>query len=400
MNFAYRGRNANGEVVGGTIEAASQEEAVMELRQKGIFVTSCKAVTSQSRKRQLFQQAVNRHDLAVFCRQLATMLQAGLPIISALHVLHKQVEKDLLRGSIGKILISLESGESFYRALEKETKIFPPLVIHTVEAGELAGSLDDNLERLSEHLEREHEIEEKVKSAMTYPAFVSVVAVLAVIFLLIFVLPTFETILNDMNVPLPWLTRSVLAISELFRYLWPLILLFVIGGIFGLKFLRQNPEGRYWFDRFLLKLPIFGSLIHKMGVARFCRTLGTLIKSGVPVLTALEIVRRVVGNVVLAEAIGMAETSVRDGESLATPLQASGILPPMVVEMISVGEETGALDELLTKISVFYEREVNETVSRLSSLIEPILIISLGGVVALVVISILLPMLSVFGGIS
>ncbi len=403
MTFAYRGRDTSGETVSGTIEAASQELAIQELRGRQIFITDCRPAANTGTRnpswRLLFRRRVSRRDLALFCRQLATMLAAGLPIMTALHILAQQMNNPALREGIALIIRDLAAGEAFYRALERQPRIFPPIFIHTVEAGEMGGALDAILERLAGHLEREHEVEEKVKSALTYPAVVSGVAVLAVIFLLTYVLPTFQVMLGSMQVPLPWPTRLVLGISRGLRYLGPVLALFLAGAGYGLYRWQQRPAGRYQMDRLLLRLPLFGPLHQKTVLSRFSRTLGTLLHSGVPVLPSLEIVRRTVGNAVVAAAIGRAGESVRDGQSLAAPLEASGIFPPMVVEMITVGEETGALDALLEKISAFYDREVGETVARLSSLIEPVLIVTLGGIIGLVVIAVLLPVFSLAGGV-
>ncbi|MDK2816192.1 MAG: type pilus assembly protein PilC [Moorella sp. (in: firmicutes)] len=401
MNFAYRGRDARGNAVSGNIEAESQELAIRELRRQGIFITYCRpAVVTPARDwRSLFRRPVSRRDLALFSRQLATMLGAGLPIVTALHILQRQAENPSLRESIGMLLQDLESGEAFYRALERQPRVFPPIFIHTVEAGELGGALDETLERLAGHLEREHEVEEKVKSALTYPAIVSMVALLVVIFLLTYVLPSFQVMLNSLQVPLPWPTRLVMGLSEGLRRLWPFLVLFLAGAGYGFYRWQQRPAGRYQVDRLFLRLPIFGPLHHKAVLSRFSRTLGTLLHSGVPVLLALEIVRRTVGNAVVAGAVERAAESVRDGQSLATPLEASGVFPPMVVEMITVGEETGALDAMLERVATLYEQEVEAVVARLASLIEPVLIVGLGGIVGLIVISVFLPYFQMLGGI-
>ncbi|WP_338832822.1 Putative type II secretion system protein F [Moorella humiferrea] len=401
MNFAYRGRDARGNAVSGTIEAESQELAIRELRRQGIFITYCRpAVVTPARDwRRLLRRPVSRRDLALFSRQLATMLGAGLPIVTALHILQRQAENPSLRESIGMLLQDLESGEAFYRALERQPRVFPPIFIHTVEAGELGGALDETLERLAGHLEREQEVEEKVKSALTYPAIVSMVALLVVIFLLTYVLPSFQVMLNSLQVPLPWPTRLVMGLSEGLRRLWPFLVLFLAGASYGFYRWQQRPAGRYQVDRLFLRLPIIGPLHHKAVLSRFSRTLGTLLHSGVPVLLALEIVRRTVGNAVVAGAVERAAESVRDGQSLATPLEASGVFPPMVVEMITVGEETGALDAMLERVATLYEQELEAVVARLASLIEPILIVGLGGIVGVIVISVFLPYFQMLGGI-
>ncbi|BCV21813.1 type II secretion system F family protein [Moorella sp. Hama-1] len=403
MTFAYRGRDTRGEAVQGTIEAGNQELAVRELRGRGIFITACRPAAGTGIRprdwRQFLRRRVSRRDLALFCRQLATMLGAGLPIVSALQILQKQLDNSTLRESTAALLGELEAGEALYRALEHQPRVFPPIFVYTVEAGELGGTLDETLEHLAEHLEREHEVEEKVKSALTYPAVVSLVAVGAVMFLLTYVLPTFQNMLASMQVPLPWPTRLVLGMSSTLRWAWPVLLVTLAVATYSFWRWQQGPNGRYQLDRLLLRLPVFGPVMQKAVLSRFSRTLGTLIHSGVPVLSALAVVRRTVGNAVVAGAVARAEESVRDGQSLAAPLEASGVFPPMVVEMIAVGEETGALDALLAKISSCYDREVGETVTRLSSLIEPVLILTLGGIIGLVVISVLMPVFSLAGGV-
>ncbi|WP_258359260.1 type II secretion system F family protein [Moorella sulfitireducens] len=401
MTFAYRGRDTKGEAVRGTIEADSQELAIRELRSQGIFITHCRPVALPPARnwRHLFRRPVSRRDLALFCRQLATMLGAGLPIISALRIIEKQAENSSLRESVTLLLRDLEAGEAFYRALERQPRVFPPIFIHTVEAGELSGAMDETLGRLAGHLEKEHELEEKVKSALTYPAIVSMVALLVVIILLTYVLPSFRVMLNSLQVPLPWPTRLILGLSEWLRRLWFLVFLILSGAGYGFYRWQQRPAARYQLDRVLLRLPVIGPLNLKTVLSRFSRTLATLLHSGVPVLTALEIVRRTVGNAVVAEAVARAEESVRDGQGLAAPLEASGVFPPMVVEMITVGEETGALDFMLERVAALYEQEVGAIVGRLASLIEPMLIVVLGGIVGVIVISVFLPYFQVLGGI-
>ena len=257
MIFNYRGRDAGGTAVSGTIEADNRQRAIEELRQRGIVVTSCQeAVAARPQQRERFvRRSIGRRDLALFCRQLATMLGAGLPIINALNILQKQAEKAALRESIAALCRDLEAGEAFYRALERQPRIFSPIFTYTVEAGELGGTLTETLQQLAEHLQREHELEEKVKSALTYPAVVSVVALLVIGFLLAYILPTFRIMLFSLELPLPWPTRLLLEISELLRRCWPLIFLAVAGASFGLYRLSRQPRGRYQLDRLLLRLP-------------------------------------------------------------------------------------------------------------------------------------------------
>ncbi|MDN5346859.1 MAG: type pilus assembly protein PilC [Clostridia bacterium] len=383
------------------MEAENEAVVVRQLREKGLFVIDVRPARTRfavNLKRALLRR-LGRRDLSVFCRQLATMLGAGLPIVSALQILARQAENKVLRQSIEEILRDLEGGGAFHEALGRLQGLFPPIMVHGVEAGEVGGSLDETLEELAAHLEREHEIEEKVKSALTYPAIVVSVAIAVLIFLLTFVLPAFQNMLNDLGVPLPLPTVVVLSISRALRQGW-FILTLVIGVLaYAVYRILKIETVRYRLDSILLKLPVFGPLHHKAVLSRFSRTLGTLLRSGVPILQAMEVVRRTAGNRVVAEAVARAQESIRDGRGIAGPLEESGLFPPMVVGMIAVGEETGALDSLLGKISAFYDREIGETVGRLSSLIEPLLIVMLGAAVGFIVISILLPYFQMLGNI-
>ncbi|ADL08657.1 type II secretion system F family protein [Thermosediminibacter oceani] len=398
--YSYRARDAFGQPVVGTVEAENEAAVVRLLRDKGLFIVEVRpgrerfAINSGRLLRR-----VGKQDLAVFCRQLATMLGAGLPIVPALQILAMQAENKILRRNIEEIVRSLEGGETFHEALAR-LQVFPPIMVHAIEAAELGGSLDEALEELAAHLEREHELQEKVKSALTYPALVVSVALAVLIVLLVFVLPAFQNMLNALGVPLPLPTRIVMGVSRALRRGWP-ILIFAAGILAYVAYgVLKTDNARYRLDGILLKLPVFGPLHKKAVLSRFSRSLGTLLRSGVPILQAMDVVRRTVGNRVVAEAIARAQESVRDGKGIADPLKESGIFPPMIIGMIAVGEETGALDFLLAKISELCDREVKEAVSRLSALIEPLLIAMLGGAVGFIVISILLPYFQILGNIG
>lgn len=406
MRFRYKARDINGNLIKGIIEAENEQLASRQLRNRGYFITELRPVRSEPEfnlsldyLRPLLLKRVSRRDLALFCRQLGTMLSAGLPILNALRTLSKQADNRLLKESIDKVLEDLQQGEMLHRALGKIPKVFPAIMVYSVEAGELSGALDETLIRLAEHFEREHEIGEKIKSAMTYPLIVFIVSLASVGFMLTFVLPMFSQIIGNLGVPLPWPTKVVLGVSQFLRQRW---FVFVAGGIIlGYLIWRwaQREEVRYALDKIILRLPVFGRLKHQALLSQFSRTLGTLLYSGVPILEALEVVERTVGNRIVAEALVQAQEQVRDGKSIASPLAESGVFPPMVVEMVTVGEETGTLDALLARLATFYDREVGEMAARLSSLIEPFLIIGLGAVVGLIVISILLPVFQVVGSI-
>ncbi len=401
MLFKYRGRDAEGKTVSGSIKADNQRQAVRELQRRGISITFCRGeIASSIQGLRFFRRAVSRRDLAIFCRQLGTMLRVGVPIISALNILHVQITNNNLRQGIVEIRRDLEKGEALSCSLSKRPNIFPIVLVHTAEAGEISGALDNILHYLAGHLEREYRLEEKVKSALIYPAVVSGVALLTIIFLFYYVLPVFQTMLIGMQVPLPWLTRLVLWFSQLLQQLWP-FLLFVLAGVMGgFYYWYRQPQGRLQIDRLLLRLPVLGLLRHKVILSRFSRTLGTLLHCGVPLLAALDAVRRAIGNTVMAEGVEQVSMAVQEGSSLAESLAVSGLFSPMVIEMVAVGEVTGSLDTLLATISDFYDYEVGEIVSRLSSLIEPALIVLLGGIVGLIVLSVLLPVFAVYSGIQ
>lgn len=400
--FSYRARDTLGQTVVGSVEAENEAVVVRQLREKGLFVIDVHPAQGRFaiNPKRTFLRRIGKRDLSVFCRQLATMLGAGLPIVPALQILARQAENKVLRQSIEEILRSLEGGETFHEALGRLQGLFPPIMVHAVEAAEVGGSLDETLEELAAHLEREHELEEKVKSALTYPAIVVSAALAVLIILLTFVLPAFQNMLDALGVPLPLPTLVVMGVSRALRRGW-FILIFVTGVlVYAAYRVFKIESARYRMDGILLKLPVFGPLHQKVVLSRFSRTLGTLLRSGVPILQAMEVVRRTVGNRVVAEAVARAQESVRDGKGIVGPLEESGLFPPIVIGMIAVGEETGALDSLLGKISAFYDREVGETVSRLSSMIEPLLIVMLGAAVGFIVISILLPYFQILGNIG
>lgn len=401
-SFAYRARDTGGRLVAGVLEAEHEAAAIDRLRQRQLFVVEVKP---QAAPRAEFSlplpgRKVSARDLAVFCRQLATMVSAGMPLMSCLAILQRQSENPRLAEAAGGVRDALQGGASLYEALSKYPKVFPRLFISMIEAGEVGGVLDSVLERMAVHYEKEHDLNEKVRSAMTYPAIVSVVAVVAVVFMITFILPTFSSMLTSMGAPLPLPTRIIMGLSDLVRHFWYLLLGGLLGAALGLWRYINTDKGEVWKDRTLLRLPVFGPLVQKMAISRFARTLGTLVRGGVPILQALDVVKDTAGNRVIAAGVERARNTIREGEGMARPLEATGVFPPMVTEMIAIGEETGALDTLLERISLFYDREVDATVSRLSSMIEPILIVGLGGVVAFMVVSMLLPIFSIYGAVK
>ncbi|MGB9868243.1 MAG: type II secretion system F family protein [Bacillota bacterium] len=400
--FEYRARDGTGQAVSGFLEAGNELEAARQLRDKGLFVIDIRRARKRlmPQWRSLLSPKVGKRDLALFCRQLAAMLEAGIPIVSALRILAIQADNRNLRAAIDSVIGGLSRGLMFHQALGESGGVFPPVVVRAVEAAESGGTLDEALEELATHLEREHELEEKVKSALVYPSVVVVTAIVVLVILMVFVLPAFQNMLESLGVPLPGLTIAIMGASNALRQAWPMLLAVLIVAAYAVYRVLRTERSRYRWDSLILKMPVIGTVYHKTILARFSRTLSTLLRSGVPIIQAMDVVGRTVGNRVVAEAIRSVQESIRQGRGILGPLQESGLFPPMVVEMMAVGEETGELDALLARISTFYEREVWESVSRLSSLIEPVLIVFLGIMVGFVVISVLLPYFQVLGSIG
>lgn len=393
--YAYRARDATGRVVSGRIEAAGIKEAARMLQNQQLHPVRIGAVQAQVKllpRLVSFRRGVSLRELALFCRQLSTLVSAGVPLVGAMRILELQVEGRVLKEVVRGVTARLEQGHALAESFGAYPWVFPEIFISMVQAGEVGGVLDEVLESLAGHFEREHEVREKVKSALTYPTMVLGFAVVILTFVLIFVLPPIINTIQNLGVPLPLPTRVVMGVSHLVGHYWYLLPLFPLAAVFGFQRLRVSPRGREVWDRLILRMPIFGPVLKKIIIARFARTLGTLLRGGVPIIQALEVVKKTVGNRVVAAGIAGAQESVREGQGLAGPLEESGIFPPLVIRMVAVGEETGSLDALLNRIGAFYDQEVNITVGRLSSALEPVLIVFLGGIVGFIVLSVLLPM--------
>jgi len=393
--YLWKGRTLGGEIQSGELTFDSQEEALSALRKKRIIISSVRA-KKQDVKLTMprIGTGVSTRDLAIFTRQFATMINAGLPLVQCLDILSKQTEKPFFRQIIAQTMREVEAGTTLAEALAKKEnqKVFDELFVNMVEAGEAGGILDDILQRLATFIEKAEALKRKIQGAMVYPAVVMTVAVLATAFMLIFIIPTFARMFTGFGAELPLPTKIVMGLSSFLRSFWWVIIGTLVGLVFVLKRYYDTERGRMQIDRFLLKIPVLGDVLRKGAVARFTRTLGTLISSGVPILTGLEITARTAGNRVIQEAIMAARSSIREGETISAPLKQSNVFPPMVVQMISVGEETGALDDMLTRIADFYDSEVDTAVDSLTSLIEPIMIVFMGGMVGGMVIAMYLPM--------
>jgi type IV pilus assembly protein PilC len=345
-------------------------------------------------------EKVTINDLSLFTRQLSTMVGAGLPIVRSFSILEKQTQNSLLRKIAGQVQEDLEGGLALNEALGRHPKTFSPMYVSMVQAGETGGALDTVLDRLADTLERDREINSKIKSASVYPILVMSVAILVVVFILMFVMPSFVESYASSGTELPAFTQFFLNISYFLKDYFLLLILGIIVLVFVLKAWGRTSQGRLFFDTMYLKMPIVGKAVSRIAVSRFTRILGTLIKSGVPILQALEVLEGVVGNRVIGNAIGQARESIREGQSIAVPLAATGVFEPMVSQMIAIGEETGALDDMLERMSVFYDNEVTLAVDAMLKSMEPVMIIFVAGIIGMIIIATYLPVFNIIGTIG
>ena len=351
----------------------------------------------------LFQRkTVKPKTLMIFTRQLATLINAGLPLLRGLGVLAKQERDSVLKSTINKLTESVQDGSTFSKGLAQHPRIFNALYLNMIRAGELGGVLDLVLARLAEFQEKAQKVKNKVAAAMVYPIIVLLLAVAIMGFLLIFIVPKFETIFHDMlgDKPLPAITLFVIGVSDFMQRQWPVLLGVIVVLFAASRFAARTRSGRATIDKLKLRAPLFGDLIRKTSISRFSRTLGTLVTSGVPILQALEITRETAGNTVIARAISQVHDSVKEGETIVQPLEASRAFPPMVISMIDVGEETGQLPEMLLKIAEVYDDEVDNSVAALTSLLEPIMIVLLALIVGTIVIALFMPLIGIISGLQ
>jgi type IV pilus assembly protein PilC len=389
--YKWEGKTLKGLVKRGEMDAPNEAAIRIHLRQQSIIPTKIRSKGQALQLGFAFSKKVKQRAIAIFTRQLATMIDAGLPLVQSLEILSSQQDSKSFKNIIREIREDVEKGSTFAGALKKHPETFNELYTNLVVAGEEGGILDNILIRLANYIEKAEALKKKVKSALVYPSTIVGVAVIVVMILMIFVIPVFETMFSSAGQTLPLPTLIVLTLSKIIkRYVF-----IVIPGLIFLLYLAKryyrSDTGKTLFDSLLLKVPVFGPLFQKIAVARFSRTLGTLVSSGVPILDGLSIVSRTAGNKTVETAILNARSSIREGETIAEPLSRSKVFPPMVIQMISVGESTGALDSMLSKIAEFYEEEVDIAVGNLTSLLEPFLMIFLGVVIGGVVISMYLP---------
>ena len=396
--FNYTVRDGTGREINGSLEADSDEVLAGKLRQIGYFVVSIEEVRASlaSKEIHIFGVRVKNQDITMFTRQFATMINAGLPLIKCLSILSQQTESSALADIITDCKREVEAGRSLSEALAKHPEAFSKLYVSMVRAGEFGGMLDDVLLRVATQMEREQDIRRKVKSAMTYPVAVLGITVVLLTGMIIFVVPRFASMFKDLGGELPGFTKMLVSISHFVGGWGGLVIIaLIVGFIVFLRRFKATDSGRLLIDRIKLRLPLVGILFHKYALARFSRTLGTLISSGVPILGALEITGETTGNMVITRALDKVRAGVKEGETIARPLSQAAVFPPMVTQMIAIVEETGALDVMLNKVSDFYDSEVNAAVESLTSIIEPILIVFLGGTVGAIVIALYLPVFKV-----
>ncbi len=399
--YRYVGKGKDGLEKKGEIDAPTQDQALGQLRRQGTTVSSIK---TKPKDIELnipgFKKRVSDKDVVTFTRQFATMIDAGLPLVQCLEILGAQTENKTFSQAINKVRADVEGGSTFADALKKHPRVFSDLYVNMVAAGEAGGILDTILNRLATYIEKTIALKKKVKGAMVYPAVILTVAVGVVALMMLFVIPTFAKMFTEFGGQLPAPTRIVMGMSDFMLKFWWAILIIVIGPIVAIRQFYRTPRGQEVIDAILLKVPVVGILIRKVAVAKFTRTLSTLITSGIPILEGMDIVARTAGNKVIEKAIMKTKTGISEGKTIAEPLKATNVFPPMVVQMISVGEASGALDTMLSKIADFYDEEVDTAVGGLTAMMEPMLMVFLGVVIGFIVIAMYLPVFKLAGTIG
>jgi type IV pilus assembly protein PilC len=397
--FAYKVRDQSGQVIEGSLEAEDQSLVVGKLRQMGYTPIAIEQKTSSSLKADLkipgFGPKVKLKDIAVFSRQFATMINSGLSLIRALAILAEQTENQELSRVASAVRVDVERGASLSAAMSRHPKVFNHLYIAMVKSGEAGGVLDAVLLRLADTIEKQVELRRKIRSAMTYPVVVLVICTVIATAMLLLIVPQFKAIYTDLGGELPLPTQILISVSDILKKFFPIVVILGVAAFFLFRRWARSPQGKPKWDAFKLRVPVFGALTRKAALARFSRTLAALTRSGVSILEALDIVAETSGNEIVARAVRDTQGAVKRGDTLARPLEQHEVFPPMVVQMISVGEETGALDEMLDKIADFYDQEVSATVDALTSLIEPMLICLMGVIVGGMIISLYMPMFNI-----
>ena len=395
--FTYTARSMNGELKSATIDAPNRDEVIKQLKQQRLNVVKIDEGSATKKKR---GGRIKMRDIVIFTRQFSTMINAGLPLVQALDILANQSENPALKDVTRQVVFDVESGNTVADALRKHPSAFTDLYVNMVAAGEAGGILDTILMRLAVFMEKNDALIRKVKGAMIYPSVIMSVAAIAITVLLVFVIPTFQTMFASAGIALPLPTRVVIGMSHILKTYWYVFISVIAALFFTIKRYYATAAGKLAIDKALLKAPVLGDVLRKSAVSRFTRTLGTLISSGVSILDGLEITAKTAGNRVIQDAIMESRASIAGGETIAAPLKKSQVFPPMVISMIAVGEQTGGLDEMLTKIADFYDTEVDTAVSGLLSLMDPIMIVFLGVVVGGMVVAMYLPIFDMINAVQ
>ncbi len=398
--YEYQGVTGQGQMIEGRIQAADINSARLQLQKQGYRISKLKEGKIKGKKTRLKRGNPKLQDMVLVTRQLAAVTKAGLPLIEGLSIISEQIENRRLKFALDGVMDDIKSGEAFATALEKHPRVFDRFLVSMVRAGEASGMLDDVLAQVADYLEKMNKLQKKVKSALTYPAFVLAFAFALIIFMGLKVIPQFVEMFQEMQAELPLITRITIGFSYILRNYGIILIILLIIGVFFFKRILKTKRGRTIFDRTTLRIPKIGDLLKKVALAKFSRTLSTLLRSGVNIISAMEIVEKTTGNVLYEEAIRNARVSIQQGESIANTLHDREYFPIMIVKMIDIGERTGALESMLSKVSEFYEDEVDIAVENLTSLIEPMLIIFLGGAVGFIIVSIFFPMIRMIEEIS
>ncbi len=405
--FEYKVRDRGGKVITGTTEALSQRDVATALRQKGYFVTEIKApktgLQSDLRLPKWLDigSVPNVRDITIFSRQFATVINAGLPVVQSLAILQRQAPKQGLKDALKQVREDVETGQQLSNALARHPRLFNKLYIYLVRAGEVSGNLDGILDRIAAYMEKQAALRGKIKTALTYPTVVLVIALAVTWFLLTGIVPQFAQILDQLGGEMPVITKALIAVSDFLRYQWYILFGLIIAVVVGLVLFYRTKNGRRVLDGFTLRMPIVGTLVQKTAIASFSNTFGLLLRSGVNIIESIDITKGTAGNAIVEDILDETKDNVQRGEQISTTLiKYPGVFPPMVSSMISIGEETGAVDHMLQKVADFYEREVDEAVDSLTAALEPMLIVFLGVIVGFIVAGMFLPMFSIIGQLS
>ncbi|HEX7039875.1 MAG TPA: type II secretion system F family protein [Trueperaceae bacterium] len=405
--YEYKARDRTGKLIAATMEAASERDVAASLRQKGYFISEIKAPKSglnaeiRLPKWLDIGSVPNTRDITIFSRQFATVINAGLPVVQSLAILQRQAEKQGLKDALRRVREDVETGQNLSDALAKHPRLFNKLYIYLVRAGEVSGNLDGILERIATYMEKQAALRGKIRTALTYPTVVLVIALGVTWFLLTGIVPQFAQILDQLGGELPVITRALIAVSDFLRFQWWLLALIIVAAVVGLIMFRRTPNGRRVIDRFLLRTPVIGTLVQKSAIASFSNTFGLLLRSGVNIIESIDITKGTAGNAIVEDILTETKEAVQRGEQISSTLMKyPRVFPPMVSSMVAIGEETGAVDSMLQKVADFYEREVDEAVESLTAALEPALIVFLGVIVGFIVAGMFLPMFSIIGQLS